>query len=136
MKNTKRNLYQTGNSESDILIFLAVLALLACIVLWLFGFNYHSTSEGSVKYDDCRVVVNLQPDDWQTYFGTFTGYTLKTKSGRIMGGEFVRIENDGSFFGGGHTCAKAYVYQKKQDDVCTGSQYPRLGYDDMCHENY
>jgi hypothetical protein len=50
-----------------------------------------------------------------------------------MGGEFVRIVNDSSLLGSNHTCATAYVYEKKQDDVCTDPAYPSLHYDDKCY---
>lgn len=111
---------------------LVVIALVVWGILSLFGFNYHGTSEGTVKYDDCREIIYLQPDDWQTYFGTFTGYSIKTNSGKVMGGQFVRIENDSSLFVSGSTCARAYIYTKQQDNVCTDPAYPYLTYNDRC----
>lgn len=88
--------------------------------------------EGMVKYDDCRQVITLAPDTWQRYFHTFTCSYLKTKSGKIMRGECVRIENDKSLLSSSHTCATAYVYEKKQEGSCTDPAHPYLTYDDMC----
>ncbi len=112
--------------------YLLVIAVVAWIIASIFGFNYHSTSEGTTDYSDCREVIQLDADSWHTYFGTFIGQTIKTNSGRTMGGEFVNIKNDSSLFGNSHTCARAYIYQKKQDDVCSESN-PYLGYDDLCY---
>jgi len=105
---------------------LVMIGLAVWILASLFGFNYHGTTEGTVKYDDCREIIQLQPYDWQTYFGTFTGYTIKTNGGAVMGGEFVRIDTESGI------CVRAYVYNKPQDNVCTDPAYPYLTYGDKC----
>ena len=133
MEKRNKSFYQKGNSDGEGFLYLFGFGLLVLFVSWLFGFNFHNTSEGTVKYDDCRQVIQLQPNDWHTYFGTFTGITEKTKAGKVMSGEFVRIKNDNSFLGSSHTCATAYVYEKKQEGNCTDPVYPYLGYDDQCY---
>jgi hypothetical protein len=103
------------------------------LVLWgvyaLFGWGERS---GVVKYDDCREIVTLQPDTLQKYYRTFTCGYWRTKSGKIMSGECVRIVNDSSLLSSSHTCATAYVYTKKQEGNCTDPTHPYLTYDDMC----
>jgi len=95
------------------------------------GFNFHKTSEGTVSYgfcySDCKEVVHLQPNDWQTYFGNFVGTTIQTNSGEIMGGQFARVITENGI------CTQAYVYTKNQDPVCTVTPYLYLGYDDKCY---
>lgn len=137
MEKHKHNLHR-GGGEIEGFGVLFIFVLIVAGVLWIFGFNYHGTSEGIVKYDDCREIIQLEPTNWHTYFGTFTGYTKKSASGKIMGGEFVRVINDRSFFfGNSHTCARAYIYEKKSeacaDSTKNGIPYPYLGYDDMCY---
>lgn len=127
-----KSFYQKGNSDGEGILYLIGFALFIAVVLWFFGFNYHGTSEGTVDYNDCREIIQLQPNNWHTYFGTFIGYTQKTNSGKVMGGEFVRIVNDSSLFGNSHTCAKAYIYNKKQENICTDPTHPYLTSDDMC----
>ncbi len=137
MEKIKRNFYQKGEVDGAVLGYLIVVGLVIWGIASIFGFNYHGTSEGTVKYDDCREIIQLQSDSWHTYFGTFIGYARKTKSGRMMGGEFVRIVNDSPLIGSSHTCARAYVYEEKQDPACdnnkNGVSYPYLGYDDLCY---
>jgi hypothetical protein len=116
---------------------LFILYLIVIGILWLFRFNFGSTNEGVVKYDDCRQIITLKSDDWQANFHKFTCTTRKTQSGAVMGGECVRIENDG-FMGSSPTCAVAYVYEIPSSTVCKdntkdGVSYPYLGYNDNCY---
>lgn len=122
-----------GYVNEDFLGYLVIAGLVMWGVATLFGFNYHGISEGTVKYDDCREIIQLQPNNWRTYFGTFIGYARKTKSGKIIGGEFVRVVNDSPLIGSSHSCARAYIYEAKQDNVCTVDPNIYLGYDDMCY---
>lgn len=94
--------------------------------------SFFGEREGIIKYDDCRAIVTLQPDTLQKYYRTFTCGYNRTKSGKIMSGECVRIVNDKSFFSSSHTCATAYVYEKEQEGNCTDPARPYLTYDDMC----
>ena len=89
--------------------------------------------EGTIKYDDCRQTITINDGDFQTYINKFTCSYIKTKSGAIMSGECVRVDNDSSFFGSSHTCATAYIYEKKPVNPCTVAPNIYLGYDDMCH---
>lgn len=106
-------------------------------MLWLFGFNFGVTSEGTVKHDDCRQIISLKSGSWQTYIHNFTCETQKTQSGAIMGGLCVAIRNSG-FFGTGDKRETAYVYWLPLPTTCRGNvkggvAYPYLGYDDMCY---
>ena len=109
-------------------ISLVVIALVVWGILSFFGFNNHNTYEGTVSTIGCREFINLKPYDWQTYFGTFTGMTLRTHSGNVLGGVFERVETDNN-----GNCTRVYEYEKPQDDVCLNPDYPRLDYDDKCH---
>ena len=136
MKNFERIFYQEGGATAEAIIILLgglfFIALLISFGLWIFGFNFGRTYEGTVKYDDCKQIVKVNSDDyWQIYFHKFTCNYIKTKSGAIMGGECVRIEKDQSY--PVPMCAKAYVYQLDSSGVCTDPKYPYLGYDDMCY---
>jgi hypothetical protein len=48
-----------------------VLGFLLAGILWLFGFNFGVTSDGTVKYEDCRQIITLKSGSWQTYFHNF-----------------------------------------------------------------
>jgi hypothetical protein len=138
MRKTKQNFSRKGEGEIVTFGVLIVIGLIVWIIASFFGFNYGNTSKGTVKYDDCREVIQIQPDSWHTYFGTFVCNYSKTQSGAIIGGECVRIVNDRSLFSTSNACAKAYVYEATSSSVCAGStkdgvSYPYLGYDDMCH---
>lgn len=82
------------------------------------NFNYRS---------NCGQIITIQDHSWQTHFKKFTCSYIKTNSGKMMGGECVNIESSNN------SCATAYVYEKKQDNICTDPKYPYLGYDDMCY---
>lgn len=122
-------LNQRGDSEIGGIIILAIIGL---ILFGFFGISFGIENEGTVKYDDCRQEITLNDGDWQTYTKKFTCTYKKTKSGAMMGGECVHIVNDSSLFSSSHTCATAYVYEKKQEDICTDPIYPYLTYDDKC----
>ena len=121
--------YQRGSSDSEGLL---VLVGIVVFLWWLFSDN--GERDGHVRYDDCREVVTLSPDSYQHFLKPFTCVTVKTGKGKVMGGSCVHIDYDGSFFSGSHGCKVAYIYEKKQDDLCRDPKYPHLGYDDMCHE--
>ncbi len=138
MKEVVDNIYQRGNSEVAGIAILLVFCLVVWGILSLLGVSFGVENEGIVKYDDCRQTITIQEDSWQRYLKQFTCNYIKTKSGKIMSGECIHIVNDSSLFGSNHTCATAYVYQKKQDPACDkntkdGVSYPYLGYDDMCY---
>jgi hypothetical protein len=138
MKKTKYIFHRKGSGEIEAIMILAVLAFIIWVIASLFGFNYHGTSEGTVTYNDCRAVIQIQPDSWQTYFGTFVCNYAKSQSGQIMGGQCVRVVNDSSLFSTSHSCATAYVYNVTSSPVCEGNikdgvSYPYLGYNDQCY---
>ncbi len=116
---------------------LVFLAAIVAGVLWLFGFNFGHTLEGTVDYSNCQQIITVQDNDWyQKYFHTWICNATKTKSGAIMGGECARIEKDHSY--PTPQCARAYVYEIATSTACAGSikngvSYPYLGYDDMCY---
>lgn len=132
-----RNPFWRGGGEIEGFIALAAIGLLIAGILWLFGFNFGVTSEGTVTYSDCRQVVTLKSGDWQTYFHNFTCSKEKTRNGVVMDGECVATKNDG-LFGSGSTCETAWVYELPSPTNCKGNtkngvMYPYLGYDDMCY---
>lgn len=127
------NFYRRGNGEAAGIIGLVVLGLIIWGIASLFGFNYGGTSEGTVSYNDCREIIRIQPGSWHTHFGTFVCDYSKTLGGKIMGGECVRIVNNSSLFSTSNTCGTAYVYEAKQDNVCTVAPNLYLGYDDRCY---
>src|ERR1041385_500807 len=102
------NTFQRGDAEFGGIVIALIGILAGWGIVSLFDFNYHGTNEGTVNYSDCRQVVTLQPNDWRTYFGTFVGTELKTKSGTSLGGEFVKTETQSGL------CTKAYVYYKQR----------------------
>lgn len=113
-----------------------VVVLIIAGILWLFGFNFGITNEGTVTYSDCRQIINLNQGDWQTYFHNFTCDTLKTEKGVVYGGECVSVVNDHSLFSSSHSCAAAYIYNIKptpEQTGCTDPAYPYLGYNDKCY---
>jgi hypothetical protein len=112
---------------------LVVIVLIGWGILSLFGVSFGVENEGTVKYDDCRQIITIQDHSWQTYIKQFTCNYIKTKSRLIMSGECVHINTDSSLFSSSHTCATAYVYEKKQEGNCTVAPNLYLGYDDMCY---
>jgi hypothetical protein len=133
MEKTEHDFYRRGSGEAGGLLGLVILGLIIWGIASLFGFNYHGTSEGTIQYNDCREIIQIQPDSWHTYFGTFVCDYAKTQSGQIMGGQCVRIVNDSSLFSNSSACATAYVYEAPAAPVCKNNTYPYLGYDDMCY---
>jgi hypothetical protein len=101
--------------------------LIVLVVGAFIMFMTHGEHEGTIKYDDCREIERLAPDPVvQLFYKSFTCMYNKTKSGRIMGGVCVSIEEP--WFGSG--CTKAYVYEKKAAAVCPVNTH--LTYEDIC----
>lgn len=88
---------------------------------------------GIVTYDDCRTVVDLKEDNVQKYYKTFTCDYQKTKSGTVMDATCVRVELGG--FRDSGNCNTAFVYYRSPEVSCS-VEYPYLGYDDMCYEDW
>lgn len=117
---------------------LLIIGLIVAGILWIFGFNFGITNEGTVMYSDCRQTITLQSGSWQTYFHSFTCSEEKTKSGVVMDGVCVATKNNGGLLGNGSTCETAYIYQLPlpttcQNNIKNGVAYPYLGYNDMCY---
>lgn len=129
MKNNKGE----GSSLTIGIFTLVVLAIFG--VLWFFGFNFGAESEGVVDYEDCRQKITIKDNDWHRYFGKFVCDTFKSDSGKLMGGECVRIINDSSLFSSSHTCATVYIYDKNPELICPDTVNGYLGKDDKCHCN-
>ena len=115
---------------------LVIFGLFIAGLLWLFGFNFGITNEGTVTYSDCRQTITLQSGSWQTHFHSFTCSEEKTQSGVVMDGQCVATQNDGLF--GSGTCATAYIYEIPAPTNCQGNSkdgvwYPYLGYDGQCY---
>lgn len=69
-----------------------------------------SHNEGTVKYDDCREIINLEKNSWRFSVYPFTCEYFRDDKGTIIGGTCVRVElDDGLFFKSGR-CERAYVY--------------------------
>ncbi len=133
MKKTNDNFYRKGEGE---ILGILVFVFIGLAIWGGIGFArafLGGESEGIVKYGDCRQIITIQEDSWEKYFKQFACTYRKTKSGETMGGECVHTDNDSSLFSSSHTCATAYVYEKKQADVCTVAPNLYLGYDDMCY---
>ena len=88
-----------------------------------------SEREGSVKWTDCREKISVKEGDIDILFKKFTCQYYRTRQGRIMGGSCVSIEYDSN-----GACKAAYMYEKRQDDVCS-KQNPVLRQDDLCYPN-
>jgi hypothetical protein len=131
MENKKEN--KVISFGTAIIVFILI-AIVWSILSGIASFWKSSREqEGVVKYDDCRQIITIQDGSWQTYYHKFTCSYIKTKSGAIMSGECVRVENDSSLFSSSHTCSTAYVYEKKINNPCTVAPNIYLGYDDMCY---
>lgn len=123
MKNRR---YQRGDDEVVGLVFLA------CIGLFVWWWISNTEREGFVKYDDCRERVLLSPHSLQKYVYTFTCSSLKTKSGKIINGQCVRVEYEGSWFSSSKTCSVAYIYQ--MTPACSDPKYSYMGDDEKCYD--
>lgn len=83
-------------------------SLLAAFLLSaLTGCNHN---EGTVKYDDCREVINLDKNSWRLMVYPFTCEYYKDDNGKVIGGTCVRVEVDNGLFSHTGRCEKAYVY--------------------------
>jgi hypothetical protein len=92
---------------------LVVLGLIFAAGLYLLGFNFGMTSEGTVDYSGCESVIHIKGDDiWQRYFHKFICNAYTNQNGIIIGGECARIEKDNSY--PTPLCARAYVYELPQ----------------------
>lgn len=121
------------DKNDNIVSGVGVLIIVGLILWGIYSLLGWGEREGVVSYEDCRQIINLPSDTWEKYYHTFTCSYRKTQSGLIMDGMCVRIENDRSLFSTSHTCATAYIYEKKQEGNCKDPQYPYMGYDDKCY---
>ena len=131
MKESVRNSSQRGSTEQG-LGCLFVIVLVVGVLIWGVQAIFWGEREGTVKYDDCREVVTLEPESPRTLFKSFTCSYTKTKSGRVIRGLCVHVDNDSTMFSASHTCATAFVYEKGNEG-CTDSRFPYLHYDDRCY---
>jgi len=104
--------------SKNLIVFLLSIVLVGCI-----------EREGTVKYSDCREVVEVRETDPFMMLKRFTCRYDKTEKGTIMSGTCVSIDYDIS-----GTCKVAYRYFKKQANVCS-VEFPILRYDDRCVKN-
>lgn len=129
--------YQRGNSDEGALGCLVIIGIIGWAIytyqpITIFG----GEREGSVKFDDCREVVYLNPDTIQKYYKTFTCSYRKTDKGVLLNSNCVHVDNDSTLFTSSHTCKTAYVYSfqlEKNHGGCSDLAYPYLGYDDKCY---
>lgn len=124
-----------GEGGLEGLIYLGILFLVGWGIGSIFGVSFGVENEGTVTYDDCRQTITIKDKSWKTYVNQFTCSYQKTESGKIMSGECVHIVNDRSLFSSSHTCATAYVYEKKSEIKCS-KDYSYLGYDGKCYSEW
>ena len=117
--------YQRGDSD------LVGLIILACIGLFVWWWVSNTEREGYVKHDDCRETVILSPNSLQKYIYTFTCSSYRTKSGKVINGECVRVEYEGFLFSSSKACSVAYVYE--MTPACSDPKYPYMGKDERCY---
>lgn len=98
------------------------------------GCEHH---EGTVKYGDCREIIQLKSDTWQIYYRQFVCDYVKRESGKIIRGTCVRVETEGGLFYSNGTCKTAYIYtfEKGPDNGCT-KEYPYSGYNNKCYNDW
>ncbi len=108
--------------------------IIGLFVLCAFGCQ---NEEGTVKYDDCREIIYLQPNTWQTYYKSFICEYLRRATGKIVGGKCVHVETDSGLFYSSGKCKAAYVYifTKGPDEGCT-KEFPFKGYDNKCYKDW
>jgi len=105
----------------------AGLAIVVAIV-WLLGNAFQREVDGTVRIDDCRTRIDLQPDAFT--MRRFTCDTRRTASGKLMGATCVNVELSDA-----GSCNIARVYTKPPELTCP-KETPFLGYDDMCHATF
>ena len=84
--------------------------------------------EGTSKWSDCREKINVKEFSFDKFSKTYTCEIYKTRQGSVMGGVCASIEYDSN-----GQCKAAFIYHKKQDNVCLDKAFPRLGMDDLCY---
>ena len=124
MKDDNINQEKSGYKKSFYLMIVLV------IILLLIGDSVFRSkeNEGTIKYDDCRdVVIYQNQSELPTYGKVFTCSYIKTQTGKVMSGICVNTEIQNG------VCTKAYIYKRKQDDICANPLKPYLGIDDVCY---
>ena len=97
------------------------------LILALAAVSCGGERDGTVKYDDCREIIQLKGRSaFATIGKDFTCSISRTKSGKSMGGQCVSVAL--SLLDG--KCERAYVYEKKPANVCWPNSH--LTYEDMC----
>ncbi|MFH1565538.1 MAG: hypothetical protein ABIC82_06940 [bacterium] len=86
--------------------------------------------EGTIKYDDCREIIEIKDDSILKFFKDFTCSYSKTKTGKIMSGNCVNIKTTSE-----NQCLRAYIYYVEPEIKCPDEVNGYLGYDGECHCN-
>lgn len=127
---------ETNSQRGEIDIFRSIvlgvlgLAAFGAYALLHNGLGVGGEREGTIKYADCRVVIQTKPDDWQIATKEFVCVKQRTESGVLMSAECASVETNQ--YGG---CDRAYVYHRPPAARCPENA-PFLGYDDKCHAEY
>ena len=123
MKNFNKNF---SNILGGIFVFSIILGLIGGGIKAIFG----GEVEGTVKTDDCRQVIQISPDSFQTIYKKFTCTYSRTNSGVV---NFARCDHiDSPLFS--NSCNTDYYYiREKGLGNCTDPKYPYLGQDDKCY---
>ena len=87
--------------------------------------------QGTVKYDDCRQVINLKEGDSGTWGKTFTCDTFKTNDGRVISGECVHVDLNSN-----GSCDTAYVYEKTPQITCSTNEEATVSGICVCDYGY
>ncbi len=86
--------------------------------------------EGVTDFSDCREIINLQPDNFQKYYKTFTCQYVRRASGKIVSSTCVHVDAySGGLLGSSNgKCETAYIYTSEAgpDTRCT-KEYPYEG---------
>lgn len=113
------------------ILFLGVIGLAIWGGYTVFRDHSGGEIEGTVKYDDCRQILSVDPPG-QALFGgrQYVCTKFLTNSGKLMLANCVSDDTtpDGK-------CEKAYVYSRGPSVKCS-KDYPYLGMDDKCYSGY
>lgn len=82
--------------------------------------------EGTVKYDDCRTIINLPSNNLQKYYKTFTCEYERRTTGKIVSAFCVHVDVDKGFFYSSGKCERAYIYTSEQSEPDRGCSKPFL----------
>jgi len=107
--------------------FGAIILLILGSIWFLFG----GEREGYIDTSDCRAEYEVEDQIWNRIFHEYTCSYTKTADDQLMSGICYRVKT--TLFN--NECKAAYYYEKKPFKYCT-EDYPYLGTDGQCWNNY